>query len=77
MSDTTSPDHYQHGAVECKDWIAMCIGRTDTESFFIGNVLKYVYRYKHKGGIEDLKKARRYLDFYIESASAPYVAVAK
>lgn len=34
--------------------------------YFSGNVVKYVARYKNKGGIEDLKKARHYLDKLIE-----------
>ena len=32
-----------------------------------GNVLKYLYRYEDKGGVEDLKKARVYLGWLIES----------
>lgn len=35
--------------------------------FCEGNVVKYVTRYKLKGGIEDLKKARHYLDLLIET----------
>ena len=31
-------------------------------AYCTGNVLKYVSRYKHKNGAEDLKKARWYLD---------------
>jgi len=34
--------------------------------FLEGNVLKYLLRYKDKGGVEDLKKAQHYLDFLIE-----------
>lgn len=34
--------------------------------FCEGNVIKYLCRYKRKNGIEDLKKARQYLDFLIE-----------
>jgi hypothetical protein len=30
--------------------------------FFTGNAVKYIARYKDKGGIEDIKKARHYLD---------------
>jgi hypothetical protein len=33
--------------------------------FWMGNVIKYVVRYDAKNGIEDLKKARRYLDMQI------------
>jgi hypothetical protein len=35
--------------------------------FCEGNIVKYVSRYKGKGGIEDLKKARHYLDMLIDS----------
>jgi hypothetical protein len=35
--------------------------------FCEGNIVKYVSRYKEKGGIEDLKKARHYLDILIDS----------
>ncbi len=35
-------------------------------SYNQGNVVKYVCRYKDKNGIEDLKKAKQYIDFMIE-----------
>ncbi len=38
--------------------------------FYAGNVLKYILRAKHKGGLEDLQKARHYLDKMIEDADA-------
>ena len=34
--------------------------------FFEGNVIKYVTRWRHKNGIQDLKKAKMYLDKYIK-----------
>jgi len=34
--------------------------------FFQGNVVKYVMRWKDKGGVEDLEKAQHYLEKYIE-----------
>ena len=37
--------------------------------FCEGNVIKYLCRYKRKNGLEDLKKARQYLDFLIERES--------
>lgn len=36
--------------------------------FFEGNIVKYVTRWKKKGGVEDLQKARHYLDKLIELA---------
>lgn len=38
--------------------------------FFSGNVVKYVARHREKNGVEDLKKARHYLDKLIELAEA-------
>ncbi len=35
-------------------------------SFMQGNVIKYVCRYKDKGGIQDLEKAKQNIDFMIE-----------
>jgi hypothetical protein len=35
--------------------------------FIEGNIIKYILRHKSKNGIEDLKKARHYLDLLIES----------
>lgn len=34
--------------------------------FFEGNALKYILRFRAKGGVEDLEKARHYLDKLIE-----------
>lgn len=38
--------------------------------YCLGNVIKYVMRFSFKNGIEDLKKARRYLDYMIEEMEA-------
>lgn len=35
--------------------------------YIVGNVIKYVCRYKLKNGVEDLRKARHYIDLLIES----------
>lgn len=37
--------------------------------FFEGNIIKYVTRYKRKGGLEDLKKAKHYLNLLINEVS--------
>ena len=38
----------------------------DVASFYEGNIFKYVYRHRNKNGLEDLKKARNYLDLLME-----------
>ena len=35
-----------------------------------GNILKYLWRWEDKGGLQDLKKARVYLNWMIETAEA-------
>lgn len=59
----TRPSHYTNGKVECIDAIdAATTGLEGIEAVCTGNVLKYIFRWKLKNGIEDLKKARWYLD---------------
>lgn len=55
------PAHYTSGGIECIDCIKAALGE-NFMGFLIGNVIKYSYRYKDKNGVEDLKKARWYLD---------------
>lgn len=53
-------DHYQK-TIQPWDYIA-----ANGIGYFEGNVIKYVSRWKDKGGIKDLEKARHYLDKLIE-----------
>lgn len=58
-----SPSHYRAGKVECVDALdSATVGLTGEEGFHVANVIKYVWRWKFKNGLEDLKKARWYLD---------------
>jgi len=56
------PEHYRRLDPEPIDVI-----RAWDLPFTIGNVVKYVARYRFKDGVEDLKKARHYLDLEIEA----------
>ena len=56
-----NPDYYTQGSIECIDYII-----SKKLDFLEGNVVKYITRNKHKGGIEDLKKAQWYLNRLIE-----------
>lgn len=61
------PEHYRHGDVETIDVIkAFTQNCTGPESFYIGNIIKYVSRFKKKNGVEDLRKAEWYLTHLIE-----------
>jgi hypothetical protein len=54
-------DHYKEKSIQPWDFIA-----ANSLGYFEGNIVKYVSRWKNKGGVDDLKKARHYLDKLIE-----------
>ena len=60
------PAHYTQGAVECIEAIKASMTASEFRGYLKGNAMKYMWRYQHKGGVEDLKKARWYLDRLIE-----------
>ena len=53
--------HYKGKAIQPWDYIA-----SNDLGYFEGNIVKYVSRWKDKGGIDDLRKAKHYLDKLIE-----------
>ena len=69
MSNVEHPEHYNAGAVEFIDGIeAATESLSGFEGFCAGNAIKYLWRWKHKGGVEDLEKAKWYIDKLIERA---------
>lgn len=57
------PAHYTTGKVECIDAIDTVTEKLQGEhAYYTGSIIKYVWRWFHKNGIEDLKKARWYLN---------------
>ena len=70
MSDTINhPTHYTQGGIECIDAIeAATSGLLGIEAVCTGNVIKYLWRWKSKNGVEDLRKARWYLGRLIKNA---------
>lgn len=67
MSDAVHhPAHYTRGTIETIDYIRDTLTREEFTGFCIGNSLKYLSRWRHKGGLEDLEKARVYLGWAIE-----------
>jgi len=64
------PAHYTAGGVECIDAIAAATtGLEGMEAVCTANVLKYVWRWKMKGGKTDLEKAKWYLDRLLSEVS--------
>lgn len=64
-----NPAHYTNGGIETIDYLKAKMTQEQFRGFLIGNVLKYVSRYPHKNGVEDLKKAEWYLNRLIQIES--------
>lgn len=61
------PRHYS-GKVECIDCIESAVSGLDGfHGFCAGNAIKYIFRFSHKNGIEDLRKAEWYIDRLIKA----------
>ena len=65
--DVNHPVHYNNGKVECIEAIEAMLSETEFEGYVRGNVIKYVWRFKYKDGLKDLKKAKWYLERLIAS----------
>ncbi len=62
-----NPKHYNESGIECIDALQAMLG-DGFESYLQGNIAKYLWRYKYKNGLEDLRKAQWYLNKLIEVA---------
>lgn len=64
-SRQVSGEHYKLRTIQPWDFIA-----ANKLDFFQGNIVKYITRWREKGGIDDLRKAMHYLEKYIEVETA-------
>lgn len=63
------PPHYNQGGIECiKALEAATINLKGIEAVCTANAIKYLWRWKQKNGVEDLKKARFYINYLIDYA---------
>ena len=63
MTEFNTPSHYVlSDGSDSMELIAKILGPEEFKGFLRGNALKYLIRYKQKGGIEDLKKAMDYIN---------------
>ena len=69
MSDPINPSHYKHLPVEAIDIIMAAIAKapSNESAYLQGQTLKYLLRCWEKKGIEDLRKAKWYLDRLVSS----------
>ena len=64
-----NPSHYNQAGVEAIDAIRAATGE-GFEFYLQGNIMKYLWRYRYKNGVEDLKKAEWYLKVLIEEVES-------
>mgnify|MGYP002525508906 CR=1 FL=1 len=62
------PLHYCQGGIECIEAIKASMTPNGFQDYCKGNVLKYIWRWRDKAGVEDLRKASVYLNWLIKSA---------
>lgn len=61
--NVNSPSHYTQAGIECIDAITAAVsGKSGIEAVCVANVIKYLWRYEMKNGVEDIKKAQWYLN---------------
>lgn len=60
------PAHYTQGGIETFDILKAKLTKDELRGYLVGNILKYVTRFKFKNGAEDLRKAEWYLKRLIE-----------
>lgn len=70
MDNVKHPAHYCKGGIECIEAIKASMTKKAFEGYCKGNVMKYIFRYEDKGGVEDLQKAQVYLGWLLDSAKA-------
>ena len=66
IQDPINPDYYTDGIEVAKVIMSWEL------NFNEGNIVKYICRWRSKNGIEDLKKAKKYLELLIEHEQNPY-----
>jgi hypothetical protein len=59
------PPHYNQAGIECLEAIRAATNE-GYEFYLQGNIIKYLWRYRYKNGVEDLNKAKFYLERLIE-----------
>lgn len=73
MTGNTKPNYYQ--TADGRDPISLMaeglLTREQTTGFLEGNIIKYLKRWQHKNGLEDLQKAQEYLNRLISLQTDP------
>ena len=61
------PSHYTQGSIECIEALeAATVNKQGIEAVCVSNIIKYLWRYESKNGLEDVKKAQWYLQKLVD-----------
>lgn len=64
------PSHYARGGIECKDAMKAAIGGANglpaMVFYWWGCAFKYLWRWRYKNGVQDLRKCKQCIDFLID-----------
>lgn len=72
MSDPVNhPDHYTQGSIECIDAMIETQGVQAVRDYCICNAFKYIWRHNSKNNDQDIRKAKWYIDKYLELTEQP------
>lgn len=70
--NVNNPSHYTQAGIECIDAITAAVsGKSGIEAVCAANVIKYLWRYELKNGVEDVKKAQWYLNRLVSELDKP------
>ena len=65
LDNVNHPNHYTTGGIECIQAIKASMSPEEYQGYLKGNALKYLWRFRHKNGVEDLRKAQIYLGWLL------------
>ncbi len=70
--NVNNPEHYTYGKFECIEVIhELTQDLAGIQAFALGNTIKYLWRFTRKNGVEDLEKAKWYLEGLIKEFKEP------
>ena len=64
--DVKNQQHYTAQAVQAIEYMEITMTPEQYEGYLLGNVIKYVSRYRGKNGLEDLRKAKVYMGWLVD-----------
>ena len=64
--DVKNQEHYTAQAVQAIEYMEITMTAEQYEGYLLGNVIKYISRYRHKNALDDLRKAKVYMGWLVD-----------